>query len=475
MIGLAVVSLYACSSDQTSAPGGSSAGSSAQAGTGAGIAGSGVAGSLAAAGTGAGIAGASVGGAPGVGGAPAAGGSSGGNAPVAGSAGSVAAAGSAGSGTPSTSAFKVDSVATWRGNATAAYSIIHDDVCDSSAKGVISVGGPQLKKHGLHAGLGLIVSQCNKDGDNQWPAIKQLIAEGNDIFSHSYTHPCIYGSLATDACGADSGALYSSDVATEIGKAGDELKAQTGVSLDFFIFPYDYCDAKSITYLKSKGYLGARCGITDAIPTNTATFADPFAVNYEIFGPSYSYYWNSGSCKGKITQYETTPYNLGDGAPVAPAACNLFIMQQYVDDTITSKGWGIREFHGFHPIDDAEGAFEPVSEADYSTHLDYIKAKQDSGALWVEGPTPVLRYRFARTACAAPTVTSGHTLHFADPSADCKKYATTLSFLVSTSDASDPATLKVQQGSKLLPAKKLSAGHFVVDADPTAGDAVLVQ
>jgi hypothetical protein len=151
------------------------------------------------------------------------------------------------------------------------------------------------------------------------------------------------------------------------------------------------------------------------------------------------------------------------------------VLKQYVDDIIAAKDWGVREFHGFHPVDDAQGAFEPISEADYSAHLDYLKAKQDSGALWVEGPTPVLRYRFARTACAAPTIASGNTLHFAAPTADCAKYATVVSYLVSTTDSTDPVALKVLQGGTVLSAKKLSAGHFVVDADPTAGDAQLAE
>jgi hypothetical protein len=438
------------------------------------------AGAAAAGAAGAAVAGAASGGDSSVAGAAAGGASGAGSGGVG---GNVAAGGSGGAaggtGTPSNSKFKLDGVATWRGNATAAYSIIHDDVCDDSAAGVVSIGGPQLKKHGLHAGFGVIVGECNKDNVNKWPGVKGLIADGNDIFSHSWSHPCLDGVAASppDACPPPPGAVYTSDMATEIGKAGDELKAQTGVSLDFFIFPYDYCDPAAITYLKGKGYLGARCGVTDAVPTNPSDFTDPFGIFYDVFGPAYSYYWDTGVCKGKISQYNTEPYDLGDGStfPFAPASCISLVLQKYVDDTIAAKDWGVREFHGFHPLDDAGGAFEPISEADYSTHLDYLKAKQDSGALWVEGPTPVLRYRFARTSCAAPTFSTSNTLHFAAPSADCKKYATVVSYLVSTTDSTDPATLKVVQGGKLLPAKRLSAGHFAVDANPTGGDAVLAQ
>jgi len=155
-----------------------------------------------------------------------------------------------------------------------------------------------------------------------------------------------------------------------------------------------------------------------------------------------------------------------------PTTCITYVNNQYVDDTIAAGGWGIREFHGFHPLDD-EAGFETISEADYGTHLDYVKTKRDAGSLWVSGPSPVLRYRFARDACALPTVTGGSTLHFAAPSADCTKYKTIVSYLVETTDATDPALISVKQGGKSLPVKKLSAGHFVVDANPTLGDAVL--
>jgi hypothetical protein len=92
----------------------------------------------------------------------------------------------------------------------------------------------------------------------------------------------------------------------------------------------------------------------------------------------------------------------------------------------------------------------------------------------VDGPTPVIRYRFAREKCALPTVEGGNRLHFT-PSAECQKYGTPLSFVVSTIDGTDPETLHVRQGSTRLPAKKLWARWFVVDADPTQGDAVLTK
>jgi hypothetical protein len=104
-------------------------------------------------------------------------------------------------------------------------------------------------------------------------------------------------------------------------------------------------------------------------------------------------------------------------------------------------------------------------------------SKINAGALWMDGPTRVLRYAFARDpqTCAAPTIVAGNTLHFGSPSAACQKVTTTLSYRVSTTDGSDPALVGVTQGGAMLPVRKTSAGHFVADADPTKGDAVLVQ
>jgi hypothetical protein len=52
--------------------------------------------------------------------------------------------------------------------------------------------------------------------------------------------------------------------------------------------------------------------------------------------------------------------------------------------------------------------------------------------------------------------------------------ATLLSYRVSTTDGRDPAALRVRQGDRELPARRLSAGLYLVDADPTRGDALLI-
>jgi len=365
--------------------------------------------------------------------------------------------------------FAVTGVATWRGDATAAYSLIHDDVCDDNLDTAFSIAAPELKKRGLHAGFGTIVGRCQQSGVDKWPAVRALVEDGHDVFSHSWSHPCLDADpeRPPEQCPRPPDVKYSADLVSEIERAGETLRAQTGVALDYFIFPYDYCAPRALTYLKEHGYLGARCGATEAMPINEPGFADPFGAFFDVFGPAYSYYWDRGPCRGKVTQFTTPPY----GVKSAPADCVEYVENQYVADTIARKGWGIREFHGFHP--GLNDAFEPITRTDYTKHLDYLQAQSESGALWVEGPSRVLRYRFARDACPLPTLVGERTLHFAPASAACLKYRTVLSYLI-TADAARSAPSFVMQAGHHFALKHVSAGHLVVDADPAAGDAELM-
>jgi hypothetical protein len=348
-------------------------------------------------------------------------------------------------------------VATWRGNATGAYSIVHDDLCADRVKGIFTHADPELTKRGLHAGFGAIAGEC--ESKNLWNDVKGLIAHGHDVFSHSWSHPCMTanGGLAA-AC--DPVYPRSTDYTQEIDKAAATFKAN-GIAADFFIFPFDVCDPAGIARLKGQGYIGARCGPHGV---NGPMFADSFKISFDVWGPAYSMYITAPACKG-VKEYVTTPAQ-------APAACRAYVLDQFIDDAIKQKGWATREFHGF---EGDTGVWEALPVADYAAHLDHALAKVKAGELWVAGPTPVLKYRWARQNCAPPTVVKNTLKFAATPAASCTRYATVLSYLVSTTDGSDPATLKVEQGGMTLPARKLGKGSFVVDADPTQGDALLVE
>jgi peptidoglycan/xylan/chitin deacetylase (PgdA/CDA1 family) len=397
------------------------------------------------------------GGSPGTGGSGEAGsGGSGGVDPDGGPGGSAGPDGGAGAGgSGPAGAFKLEGVATWRGDKTAAYSIIHDDLCDPSVNGAFKIADPELVKRGLHAGFGAITETC--DSQNAWAKVKTLVDHGHDIFSHSGTHHCL-----GDASACSGNGTPSTDYTKEIDNPGKAIEMHVGVKVEYFIFPYDVCGAGAVARLKQTGYVGARCGGHGVSPSN---FPDGFKTDYDIWGPSYSMYVGKGPCAGVKPDGEAQPSTLSQ-------ACRTYVLTQYVDDAIKAKGWANREMHGFDPDDVGAGGWQTVTTGDYRIYLDYLKTKSDAGDLWVEGPTRVIKYRFAREKCAAPTL-QGSTLHFGAPSADCTRYATPLTFIVSTTDMADPAALKTTQGGVTYPARKLGPGRFAVDADPTKGDAVI--
>jgi hypothetical protein len=268
----------------------------------------------------------------------------------------------------------------------------------------------------------------------------------------------------------DAKAPRSVDFATEIGRSATTLQAVTGRPPEFFIFPYDVCDPAAVAYLQRAGYLSSRCG---APGVNAPAFADPFAVRFDVFGPSYSRSFGSAVCAATAAgappmQYVTPP-------AAYTSECRRDVLDRYVDDAIAVGGWAVRELHGLDPAD-PEG-WETVPLSDYRAHLDHLVGKVAAGALWVEGPTTVVKYRLAREACALPTVAAGDTLHFAAPTAACRRVATVLSYRISAVEGlggADVARLRVRQSDRELPARRIGAGRYVVDADPTRGDALLL-
>jgi len=364
------------------------------------------------------------------------------------SGGAGAQAGAAGAGGSAPLANFTAQPTSFKGGAKGAYTIIHDDLCGSPASLVNGTAAALLSARGLHAAFGAIVKDCTDS--EQWPAVTELASAGHEIINHSWDH--------TDH-------VCAANFAVQIDQAHTGLIDNVGTPT-FYIFPFDSSDAAALAHLSTLGYLGARGGVKGAL--NPADWADDFKLNFDVYGPGFSNYCDLGACSSEALVCRKTYTEIAcqdggpDGTNQGSDACRASILQQYVDDAIAQGGWAIRKFHG------VGDGWEPVPEAIYGAHLDYVASKVASGELWVENPTPIIKYRRAREHCTASA--SGWTLGFGTLSAECTKYALPLTFEVTPEGA--PATLSATQGGAALTVTQKSPSVFLVEIDPTQGDVV---
>jgi hypothetical protein len=314
----------------------------------------------------------------------------------------------------------LEGISTWKDNATAAYSIIHDDACDYTLDSLFTIADPELTSRGLRAGFGAIVERCQER--SVWSKVETLVAHGHEILCHSWTHPDFV--TATPA----------PDLSIEIDQATNVLAANIpDQKLEYFIFPYDSFTQDMIDHLGAIGYSGARAGLKGVTPLD---FSDPLRENFDVYNDENSIYY--------------------------PA--NPDVLTAYVDDAISKKSWAIRELHGVNDM-----SWEPIPTADYETHLDYVKSKVDSGELWVDTPSTVGHYRFARQYCV-PNIDDA-VLSFPSPSQLCLANATVVSVIVDTEI--DRATLNATQNGKALDTKRIAAKRYIVEINPALGPALL--
>jgi peptidoglycan/xylan/chitin deacetylase (PgdA/CDA1 family) len=314
----------------------------------------------------------------------------------------------------------LEGISTWKENATAAYSIIHDDACDYTLDSLFTIADPELTSRGLRAGFGAIVERCQER--SVWSKVETLVSHGHEILCHSWTHPDFV--IATPP----------PDLSIEIDQATNVLAANIpDQKLEYFIFPFDSFTQDMVDRLGAIGYTGARAGLKGVTPLD---FTDPLREDFDVYNDENSIYY--------------------------PA--NPDVLSAYVDDAISKKGWAIRELHGINDM-----SWEPIPTADYEAHLDYVKSKVDSGDLWVDTPSTVGHYRFARQYCV-PAV-DGSVLSFPSPSQTCLANATVVSVIVDTEI--DATTLNATQNGKALDTKRLDSKRYLVDINPAFGPAVL--
>ncbi|MBN1983527.1 MAG: polysaccharide deacetylase family protein, partial [Chitinivibrionales bacterium] len=167
----------------------------------------------------------------------------------------------------------------WKDEAKAAYTMIHDDLCDGSTPGITGVADTVAYNRGIVLGSGAIVQEC--ENNNFYDRLKTFASHGHEIVSHSWSHVD-----ATQGWNADQEIVKS--------KATLEQKLE-GINITFFIFPFDNYDTKALNALDAAGYISARAGPAPyggdrGVVTNLAQFKPFGGVLFDVWGPSQSIY-----------------------------------------------------------------------------------------------------------------------------------------------------------------------------------------
>ncbi len=342
--------------------------------------------------------------------------------------------------TPGSGYISSAEVTTWKNGAKGAYSLVHDDYCSMpvASDPYIKIMDPELKKRGLVAGFGMITGNCS---EQHWAAAKQMIANGHEIVSHSRSHPNPY--------------IGDAELETQLNGAAADIAAKLdGYQARYFVWPGDAASSAAIDFLKTKtSYLGGRA--THLVANGNVDYTTmPAGVNAANFDNPYRIKWDLFTVDGKWSLY-----------PMGSEILNL-----HIDAAINQGVWTTRTAHGVDT-----GYWETIPLNRYLAHLDYAKAKVDSGELWMDTPSNVIKYRYAREHCKliTPTVVPFGGISFDTSSAECKKYATPLTLQLKNSLT--VGGIGAMQNGQHLPVRKGENNTYFVTVDPLAGPVILAN
>lgn len=301
----------------------------------------------------------------------------------------------------------VERVEPWKGGARAAYSLIHEDLVDSSS-GTLQVAVPALRTRGIRAGLATSVSLCSENG---WTVLRNLAMEGFEIVNHGWWH--IEPTLET--------------ASQEIEEARKELQKKVGSTISFYACPDPVPTPEIARYALEHGHQGVRSAQEPGAIV-LPRCVDPSQVPYDAFG--------SASAHGaRNSQLET-----------------------FLDSTIDQGGWGVRCLRGV-----ADTSWDPVPENLYVAHLDRLEKLVRTKELWVAPPTEILRHALAFQIAGIPRI-QGSLLWFpdADPSTRLRAY---LSVLIRCT-GERPARLVGEQNGAPVLANELEPGLWRLQVNP---------
>lgn len=238
-------------------------------------------------------------------------------------------------------------IATFKNDAEGAYTLIHDDFGGAWAQGIEQFADTMAFNRGIPFCFALITGQCDA---KDWKKANEMIAHGHQVVNHSMYHKC---GKVSDWCTA--GNWDEHDFGVEIDSSTNLIKNKTGYHPAFFMFPFDIYTDTMITYLRSKGYAGARAGNNNAV--QKPEIEDSQHLNFKAFLPQNS----------------------------------LSDLNSFVSQAIQKKAWAIREVHGVN-----DGSWGNISLNDYEAHMNYLQNLSKSDSVWVASLSDVVLYQMLR-------------------------------------------------------------------------------
>ncbi len=294
---------------------------------------------------------------------------------------------------------RVEGVEPWRDGARAAYSLLHEDLCDSST-GTLRIAVPALRTRGLRAGLAATVTLCSDSG---WVALRTLAMEGFEIVNHGWWHQDPTLETANQ----------------EVDESRKELQRRTGANIGFYACPQPTPDPDILRFALQHGHLGVRNGTRLGAVVLPAE-VDPANIPFDPFG--------SNSLHGPMeTQLDT-----------------------FLNAAMDQGAWAMRCLRGV-----SDTSWEPIAENLYVRHLDRLAKLVRTGELWVAPPSEILRHALAYRMVGAP-VLHGSVLRFplADPA---RRHRAHLSVLLRC-EGQVPAKLVGEQHGATIPSVQLKPG-----------------
>jgi peptidoglycan/xylan/chitin deacetylase (PgdA/CDA1 family) len=129
---------------------------------------------------------------------------------------------------------------------------------DDGSRGWYRHAYPVLRKHGWVGTMNIAVNHLNRWGITV-RRVRELVAAGWELDSHSLTHP-------------DLGLLSRRDLRREVAASRRKLRRLFGVPVNFFCYPVGVYNSAVLAELRKAGYLGATT-TEDGLAVPTGPFA----------------------------------------------------------------------------------------------------------------------------------------------------------------------------------------------------------